>query len=48
MTTLRKYKHAVLLVALVGVGILESFSHRRMLGAVLSDVTVGRSCCSCS
>ena len=40
MNTLRKYKHAVLLVALVGVGILESFSHRRMLGAVLSNVTV--------
>ena len=41
MNTLRKYKHAVLLVALVGVGILESFSHRRMLGPVLSDVAVG-------
>jgi len=41
MNTLRKHKHAVLLVALVGVGIMESFSHRRMLGPVLSDVTVG-------
>jgi hypothetical protein len=41
MNTLRQYKHAVLLVALVGVGILESFSHRRMLGPVLSDVAVG-------
>ena len=41
MNTLRKYKHAVLLVALVWVGILESFSHRRMLGPVLSDVAVG-------
>ena len=41
MNTLRKHKHAVLLVALVWVGILESFSHRRMLGPVLSDVTVG-------
>ena len=40
MNTLRKYKHAVLLVALVWVGILESFSHRRMLGAVLSNVTL--------
>jgi len=41
MNTLRKHKHAVLLVALVWVGIMESFSHRRMLGPVLSDVTVG-------
>ena len=41
MNTLRTHKHAVLLVALVGVGIMESFSHRRMLGPVLSDVTVG-------
>ena len=40
MNTLRKHKHAVLLVALVWVGIMESFSHRRMLGPVLSDVTV--------
>ena len=40
MTTLRKHKHAVLLVALVWVGIIESFSHRRLLGPVLSDVTV--------
>ena len=41
MNTLRKHKHAVLLVALVWVGIMESFSHRRMLGPVLSDVIVG-------
>jgi hypothetical protein len=40
MNTLRKHKHAVLLVALVWVGIMESFSHRRMLGPVLSDVIV--------
>jgi hypothetical protein len=40
MNTLRKHKHAVLLVALVWVGIMQSFSHRRMLGPVLSDVTV--------
>jgi len=40
MNTLRKHKHAILLVALVWVGIMESFSHRRMLGAVLSDVIV--------
>jgi hypothetical protein len=41
MNTLRKHKHAVLLVALVWVAIMESFSHRQMLGPVLSDVTVG-------
>jgi len=40
MNTLWKYKHAVLLVALVWVGIMESFRHRRMLGSVLSDVAV--------
>jgi hypothetical protein len=41
MNTLRKHKHAVLLVALVWVGIMESFSHRRMLGPVLSDLVGG-------
>ena len=40
MNTLRKHKHAVLLVALVWMSIMDSFSHRRMLGPVLSDVTV--------
>ena len=41
MNTLRKHKHAVLLVALVWMGIIESFSHRRMLGPVLSDLVGG-------
>jgi len=40
MKTLRQYKHAVLLVALVWVGIIESFSHRRLLGPVLSDLSI--------
>jgi hypothetical protein len=40
MNTLRTYKHAVLLVALVSVGLIESFSHRRMLGPVLSDLVI--------
>ena len=40
MNTLRKYKHAVLLVALICVGIMESFSHRLMLGPILSNVIV--------
>ena len=41
MNTLRKHKHAILLVALVWGGIMESFSHRRMLGPVLSDLVGG-------
>src|SRR5262245_24920475 len=41
MNTLRPYKHAVLLVALVWVSLIESFSHRRMLGPVLSDLALG-------
>jgi hypothetical protein len=41
MNTLRQYKHAVLLVALVWVSLIESFSHRRMLGPVLSDLALG-------
>ena len=41
MNTLRQYKHAVLLVALVLVALMESFSHRRMLGPVVSDLVLG-------
>ena len=41
MNTLRKHKHAVLLVALVWEGIMESFYHRLIVGPVLSDVIVG-------
>jgi hypothetical protein len=37
MDSVRKYKHAILLIALVGVALVESFSHRQVLGSVLSD-----------
>ena len=40
MKTLRRYKHAFLLAVLLCVAIVESFSHRRVLGPVLSDVAI--------
>jgi len=40
MNTLRTYKHAVLLVALVWADLMESFGHRRMLGPVVSDLVL--------
>lgn len=40
MSTLRKYKHAILLTALVFVALIESFSHRRVLGPILSDLFI--------
>src|SRR5262245_21272924 len=40
MNTLRKYKHAILLAALVCVALIESFSHRRVLGPALSDLAI--------
>ena len=40
MNTLRKYKHAILLAALVCVAFIESFSHREVLGPVLSDLVI--------
>jgi len=41
MNTLRPYKYALLLVALVWVSLIESCSHRRVLGPVLSDLALG-------
>jgi hypothetical protein len=40
MHALKRHKHAVLLVALVWAVLVESFSHRDVLGPVLSDVTI--------
>src|SRR5262245_35274486 len=40
MNTLRRHKHAMLLAVLVCVGLIESFSHRRVLGPVLSDLLI--------
>ena len=40
MKTLRRYKHAILLAALLCVALIESFSHRRLLGPVFSDLAI--------
>lgn len=38
--TLRSHKHAILLAAIVGVVLIESFSHRLLLGPVVSDLAI--------
>ena len=38
--TLRKYRHAILLAALILTGLIESFPHRLVLGPVASDLFV--------
>jgi hypothetical protein len=38
--TLRRHKYAILLAAIVGVALVESFSHRRLLGPVVSDLAI--------
>jgi len=40
MNTLRRHKHAILLAAIVGVALVESFSHRLLLGPVASDLAI--------
>ena len=40
MKTLRRYKHAILLAVLLCVALVESFSHRQVLGPVLSDLAI--------
>src|SRR5262245_17995273 len=40
MNPLRRHKHAILLAALIVVVLVESFSHRQVLGPVLSDVVI--------
>jgi hypothetical protein len=40
MKTLHRYKHAILLAALLCVALVESFSHRQVLGPVLSDMAI--------
>ena len=40
MKTLRRYKHAILLAVLLCVALVESYSHRQVLGPVLSDVAI--------
>jgi hypothetical protein len=38
--TLRKHKYAILLAAMFGVSLVESFSHRLLLGPVASDLAI--------
>ena len=38
--TLRSHKYAILLAAIVGVALVESFSHRLLLGPVVSDLAI--------
>ena len=38
--TLRRHKYAILLAAIVGVVLVESFSHRLLLGPVASDLAI--------
>ena len=40
MNSLKRRKHAILLAALVWVALIESFSHREVLGPVLSDMAI--------
>ncbi len=38
--TLHSHKHAILLAGIIGVALIESFSHRRLLGPLVSDLAV--------
>jgi hypothetical protein len=40
MNLLRRHKHAIPLAALIVVALVESFSHRQVLGPVLSDLVI--------
>src|SRR5215475_10087295 len=40
MNPLRRHKHAILLAALIVVALIESFSHRQVLGPGLSDLVI--------
>jgi hypothetical protein len=40
MNPLRRHKHAILLAALTFAALVESFSHRQVLGPVLSDLAI--------
>jgi hypothetical protein len=40
MNPLRRHKHAILLAALTFAALVESFSHRQVLGPVLSDLVI--------
>ena len=40
LNSLKRRRHAILLAALVWVALIESFSHRQVLGPVLSDLVI--------
>jgi hypothetical protein len=40
MKTLRRYKYAILLTAIICVTLVQSFGHRRVLGPVASDLVI--------
>ena len=40
MNSLKRRRHAILLAALVWVALIESFSHRQVMGPVLSDLVI--------
>lgn len=40
MNSLRRQKYAILLAALIGVSLVESFNHRLLLGPVASDLVI--------
>ena len=40
LNRVRKHKYAILLAALIWVALVESFSHRPVLGPILSDLTI--------
>ena len=40
MNSLRRQKYAILLTALIGVSLVESFNHRLLLGPVASDLAI--------
>jgi hypothetical protein len=40
MNSLKRRKHAILLTAIIGVALVESFSHRRLLGSIASDLVI--------
>jgi hypothetical protein len=40
MNVLKRRKHAILLIAIIGMALVESFSHRLLLGPITSDLVI--------
>ena len=47
MNSLRRQKYAILLTALIGVALVESFSHRLLLGPVASELVISMTRAAC-